>query len=72
MQYRHINQNFIFIPGYGNIAPTHTFGQYFMIVYALIGIPVNGILYAYLGEFFGKTVYQHTFMNIINENEIEN
>lgn len=27
-----------------------------MILYALIGIPVNGILYAYLGEFFGKTV----------------
>lgn len=28
----------------------------FMILYALIGIPVNGILFAYLGEFFGSTV----------------
>lgn len=77
--FAHIKQNNIYIycpyvkTGYGNIAPTHTFGQYFMIVYALIGIPVNGILYAYLGEFFGKTVYQHTPICIlINENKIEN
>lgn len=27
-----------------------------MIFYALIGIPVNGFLFAYLGDFFGKTV----------------
>lgn len=25
-----------------------------MIFYALIGIPVNGFLFAYLGDFFGK------------------
>ncbi|KAJ6635031.1 Open rectifier potassium channel protein 1 [Pseudolycoriella hygida] len=41
--------------GYGNITPTHSFGRYFMIVYALIGMPVNAILYTYLGEYFGKT-----------------
>lgn len=46
----------IFVQGYGNITPTHSFGRYFMIVYALIGMPVNAILYTYLGEFFGKTV----------------
>lgn len=28
----------------------------FMIFYALIGIPVNGFLFAYLGDFFGKVV----------------
>ena len=27
-----------------------------MILYALLGIPVNGFLFAYLGEFFGKAV----------------
>lgn len=42
--------------GYGNIAPTEIFGRYFMIVYALIGMPVNMILYAYLGEYFGTRV----------------
>lgn len=42
--------------GYGNIAPTQTFGRYFMILYALIGMPVNGILFAYLGEYFGSRV----------------
>lgn len=47
---------FFSITGYGNIAPTETFGRYFMIAYALIGMPVNGILYAYLGEYFGSRV----------------
>lgn len=46
------------IAGYGNIAPTTTFSRYFMIVYALIGMPVNGILFAYLGDYFGSKVYQ--------------
>lgn len=27
-----------------------------MIFYALIGIPMNGFLFAYLGDFFGKVV----------------
>lgn len=27
-----------------------------MIVYALVGIPMNGFLFAYLGDFFGKVV----------------
>lgn len=42
--------------GYGNIAPTSTLGRYFMIAYALVGMPLNGILYAYLGDYFGKRV----------------
>lgn len=40
--------------GYGNISPSNTTGRIFMIFYALIGIPVNGFLFAYLGDFFGK------------------
>lgn len=30
-------------------------GRMLMIIYALIGIPINGILLAQLGEFFGQT-----------------
>ncbi|KAM7347804.1 open rectifier K[+] channel 1 isoform 1-T2 [Cochliomyia hominivorax] len=41
--------------GYGNISPTTTLGRMIMIVYSVIGIPVNGILFAGLGEYFGKT-----------------
>lgn len=47
---------FFSFQGYGNISPSNTTGQMFMIFYALIGIPVNGFLFAYLGDFFGKVV----------------
>ncbi|XP_008203851.1 open rectifier potassium channel protein 1 [Nasonia vitripennis] len=40
--------------GYGNLAPTNELGRLLMIFYALIGIPINGILLAQLGEFFGQ------------------
>jgi hypothetical protein len=47
---------FFWYPGYGNISPHSDFGRIFMIFYAIIGLPVNAILFAYLGDFFGKTV----------------
>lgn len=50
--------------GYGNIAPSNTIGRMFMIFYALIGIPVNGFLFAYLGDFFGKAV---SFLGVNHE-----
>lgn len=40
--------------GYGNLAPTNMLGRILMIFYGLIGIPMNGILLAQLGEFFGN------------------
>lgn len=40
--------------GYGNLAPTNMLGRVLMIFYALIGIPMNGILLTQLGEFFGQ------------------
>lgn len=40
--------------GYGNISPSSTLGRMIMIMYALVGIPINGFLFAYLGDFFGK------------------
>lgn len=42
--------------GYGNISPHSMSGQMFLIVYALIGIPVNGFLFAGLGNYFAQTV----------------
>lgn len=48
--------------GYGNISPSSTLGRMIMIVYALVGIPINGFLFAYLGDFFGKVVrHMHAF-----------
>uniref|UniRef100_A0A0A1WTQ0 Open rectifier potassium channel protein 1 n=3 Tax=Zeugodacus cucurbitae TaxID=28588 RepID=A0A0A1WTQ0_ZEUCU len=41
--------------GYGNIYPTTLAGRLIMIFYSIIGIPVNGILFAGLGDYFGKT-----------------
>lgn len=41
--------------GYGNLAPTTTLGRMIMIAYSLIGIPINGILFAGLGDFFSRT-----------------
>uniref|UniRef100_A0A2M3ZFH7 Putative open rectifier potassium channel protein 1 n=1 Tax=Anopheles braziliensis TaxID=58242 RepID=A0A2M3ZFH7_9DIPT len=40
--------------GYGNISPHNTFGRIFLIFYALIGLPVNGFFFAYVGEFFSR------------------
>ncbi|CAG9762415.1 unnamed protein product [Ceutorhynchus assimilis] len=41
--------------GYGNLAPTVMLTRIFMIFYALIGIPMNGIVIYTLGDFFGKS-----------------
>lgn len=51
--------------GYGNISPSTTLGRMIMIVYSVIGIPINGILFAGLGEYFGKTVSDvlHIYIN---------
>nr|CAD7453790.1 unnamed protein product [Timema tahoe] len=40
--------------GYGNLVPTSALGRILMILYAIIGIPMNGILLTALGEFFSK------------------
>lgn len=48
--------------GYGNIAPTGAFSRYFMVVYAIIGIPVNMILYSYLGEYFRQNVSYQIYL----------
>lgn len=47
---------FLFIAGYGNLHPTTDPGRILMILYAIIGIPLNGILLTSLGQFFGAVV----------------
>lgn len=42
--------------GYGNLAPTTNTSRLLMIFYALIGIPMNGILLATLGDFYSRAL----------------
>ncbi len=42
--------------GYGHMSPGTWQGRVFCIFYALIGIPLNGILLATLGEFFAAVL----------------
>ncbi|KAK3916115.1 Open rectifier potassium channel protein 1 [Frankliniella fusca] len=39
--------------GYGNLAPTTMLSRLLMILYALVGIPMNGILLKSLADYFG-------------------
>ncbi|KAJ6645513.1 Open rectifier potassium channel protein 1 [Pseudolycoriella hygida] len=48
--------------GYGNSSPHDEPGQAFLIFYGLIGLPLNGFVLAYLGEYFSKT-----FIGIYNK-----
>ncbi|KAK4887163.1 hypothetical protein RN001_003434 [Aquatica leii] len=41
--------------GYGNLAPTTTVTRIFMIFYAIVGMPMNGMLIINLGDYFGKS-----------------
>lgn len=40
--------------GYGNLSPTSYLGKICVMIYSLIGIPLNGIVLTHLGEFFGS------------------
>jgi hypothetical protein len=54
-----IGSNFLTLlcaSGYGNLAPSSSLGRMLMILYALIGIPMNGIMLATLAEFFSTAV----------------
>ncbi|MEE6494287.1 hypothetical protein FKM82_017081 [Ascaphus truei] len=50
----------LFLPGYGNIAPSTEGGKIFCILYAIFGIPLFGFLLAgigdQLGTIFGKSI----------------
>ena len=43
------------------MAPTTSAGRLFCILFALFGIPLNGILFASLGDYFGSKVKPLTF-----------
>lgn len=53
--------------GYGNLAPTTMLSRMFMMFYALVGIPMNGIVIYTLGDFFGKSV---SGLNILSSSYI--
>lgn len=42
--------------GYGNLSPTTMLSRIFLIFYAFIGIPINGIVMVAMGGYFGHTV----------------
>ncbi|XP_069678806.1 uncharacterized protein Ork1 isoform X1 [Periplaneta americana] len=42
--------------GYGNLSPSSALGRLLMILYALVGIPMNGIVLATLAEFFSTAL----------------
>jgi len=46
----------ISIIGYGNLHPTSGTGRILVLVYSLIGIPLNGIVLTQLGSFFESRV----------------
>ena len=45
---------FSYSTGYGHITPKTYYGQFFSVIYAIIGIPICGILLAALGDRFNK------------------
>lgn len=49
--------------GYGNSSPHDQPGQAFLIFYALIGLPLNGFVLTYLGNFFSTTVRMQNVLN---------
>ncbi|KAJ4431693.1 hypothetical protein ANN_20295 [Periplaneta americana] len=44
------------VAGYGNLSPSSALGRLLMILYALVGIPMNGIVLATLAEFFSTAL----------------
>lgn len=42
--------------GYGNINPQTTIGRLFVIFYAVVGLPMNGIMFARFGQLYWDLV----------------
>lgn len=47
-----LSHAFLLPTGYGNISPSTEFGRFFCVMYGFIGIPLAGILFAAIGDFF--------------------
>jgi len=54
--------------GYGTFAPTTSSGQIFLIIYALVGIPVAGLT---LGFFAERTLYIFTWLSQVGSDKAE-
>lgn len=51
-----VSQSFFACPGFGNISPQTDGGKLFCIFYALVGIPMFGILLAGVGDHLGTVL----------------
>ncbi|KAI5727070.1 hypothetical protein M8J76_013636 [Diaphorina citri] len=51
--------------GYGNLHPSTSLGRIMVIIYALFGIPLNGIVLTKLGELFSSTSRMEMTFDII-------
>ncbi|XP_076063209.1 uncharacterized protein LOC143038106 isoform X3 [Oratosquilla oratoria] len=60
------------IKGYGHMSPTTDIGRIFCVLYALVGVPLNGILFTNLGEFFSTKIIRahHKFKEIHYESKV--
>ena len=47
---------FYFLTGFGNLSPRTWYGQLFCVCYALVGIPMFGILLAGVGDHMGTVL----------------
>lgn len=50
------------VAGYGNLAPTAAVSRILMIFYALVGIPMNGILLKSLADYFAHFVSRPSYV----------
>lgn len=56
--------NFInFLKGYGDIYPTTSYGQVFVVLYTSLGMPLHVLLFTILGESFARS-YQEIMSRI--------
>lgn len=49
------NRDFVFLPGYGKMAPNTVWGRIFCIFYAIFGIPITGLMLKSIGERITET-----------------
>jgi len=56
------------VTGYGNLSPSTDTGRIVMVGYAVIGVPINGIVMARMAEFFSRTVSMFTRVCYVDKN----
>ncbi|CAL4117114.1 unnamed protein product, partial [Meganyctiphanes norvegica] len=57
--------------GYGHISPSQTWGRFMCMIYAILTIPLTGILLAWSSEFFGEKLFE-LFTSKVDEEKQQN